>query len=106
MFNSDEYYEDATRQMYFLAIDLLGDSIRNRYIEETNLYQLLNKSNKKREDSKFWLQIASMEIEEDKIYLFDKEYLTWGIVVLQAYKNGTDGQAVEYNDKELDLTDQ
>ena len=47
-----------------------------------------------------------MEIEEDKIYLFDKEYLTWGIVVLQAYKNGTDGQAVEYNDKELDLTDQ
>ena len=32
-----------------------------------------------------------MEIEEDKIYLFDEEYLTWGIVVLQAYKNGTDG---------------
>ena len=51
----------------------------------------MNKSNKKKEDSKFWLQIASMEIEEDKIYLFDEKYLTWGIVVLQAYKNGTDG---------------
>lgn len=38
MFNSDEIYEDATRQMYFLAVDLIGDSIRNRYLEKTNLY--------------------------------------------------------------------
>ena len=77
--------------MYFLAVDLIGDSIRNRNLDLTNLYQLLNKSNKKKKDSKFWLQIVSMEIEEDKIYLFDEEYLTWGIVILQAYKNGTDG---------------
>ena len=38
MFNSDEYYEDATRPMYFLAVDLIGDSIRNRYLDKTNLY--------------------------------------------------------------------
>ena len=55
MFNSDEYYEDSTRQMYFLAIDLIGDSIRERDLDKTNLYQLLNKSNKKKENSTFWL---------------------------------------------------
>lgn len=48
MFNSEENYEMATEQAYFLSIDLIGDDLRKKYIYNTNLHKLLNKSEKKR----------------------------------------------------------
>ena len=48
MFNSEEIYELATEQAYFLSIDMIGDDERNKDIHKTNLYKLLNKSEKKR----------------------------------------------------------
>ena len=48
MFNSEENYEMATEQAYFLSIDLIGDDLRKKYIYKTNLHKLLNKSEKKR----------------------------------------------------------
>ena len=86
-------------------MDLIGDAERNKDLDKTGLYKLLNRSNKKSSDSKFWLQIADMEIEADKILLFDSSFLTWGLVTLQAYKNSTDGGVQKYDDKSLNLTD-
>ena len=55
MFNPDEYYKEATRQAYLLSFDLIGDSIRNKDIEKTKLYQLINKSYGQNDASKFFL---------------------------------------------------
>lgn len=49
--------------------------------------------------------IADIEIEADKILLFDEEFLTWGLVTLQAYKNDENGEAIEYDDKKLNMND-
>ena len=49
--------------------------------------------------------IADIEIEADKLLLFDEKYLTWGLVTLQAYKNDENGEAIEYDDKKLNMTD-
>ena len=44
MFNSEEIYELATKQSYLLSYDLIGDAERNKDLDKTNLYKLLNKS--------------------------------------------------------------
>ena len=46
MFNSEEIYELATKQSYLLSYDLIGDAERNKDLDKTNLYKLLNKSEK------------------------------------------------------------
>ena len=38
MFNSEEIYDKATEQSYFLSIDMIGDDTRNKDIHKTNLY--------------------------------------------------------------------
>ena len=38
MFNSDEIYELATKQLYLLSVDMIGDDTRNKDIHKTNLY--------------------------------------------------------------------
>ena len=47
MFNSEEIYELATKQSYLLSVDMIGDDTRNKDIDKTNLYKLLNKSERK-----------------------------------------------------------
>ena len=47
MFNSEEIYELATKQLYLLSVDMIGDDTRNKEIDKTNLYKLLNKSERK-----------------------------------------------------------
>ena len=47
MFNSEEIYELATKQSYLLSYDLIGDAERNKDLDKTNFYKLLNKSEKK-----------------------------------------------------------
>ena len=46
MFNSEEIYELATKQSYLLSYDLIGDNERNKDLDKTNFYKLLNKSEK------------------------------------------------------------
>ena len=83
MFNPDQYYTEATRQAYLLSFDLIGDGIRNKELEKTSLYQLINKSYERKALSKFFLKISYMEIEADKALLFnDKDFITWGLVTL------------------------
>ena len=47
MFNSEEIYELATKQLYLLSVDMIGDDTRNKDIDKTNLYKLLNESERK-----------------------------------------------------------
>ena len=85
MFNPDQYYTEATRQLYLLSFDIIGDGIRNKELEKTSLYQLINYSYGKTDSSKFFFQIpeGGMEIEADKALLFnDKDFITWGLVTL------------------------
>ena len=108
MFNPDQYYSEAVQQLYLLSFDLIGDTIRNKDIEKTSLYQLINESYKRKESSKFYLQICDkcMEIEADKALLFnDKDFITWGLVTLQAFMIDDEGKKVKFDDGQLDFDD-
>ena len=106
MFNPDQYYSEAVKQLYLLSFDLIGDGERNKDLEKTSLYQLIDQSYERKESSKFFLQICDMEIEADKALLFnDQDFITWGLVTLCTFMLNDEGQAIKFDDKELDFDD-
>ena len=106
MFNPDQYYSEAVKQLYLLSFDLIGDGTRNKDLDKTSLYQLIDQSYERKESSKFFLQICDMEIEADKALLFnDQDFITWGLVTLCTFMLNDEGQAIKFDDKELDFDD-
>ena len=92
MFNPDQYYSEAVKQLYLLSFDLIGDGERNKDLEKTSLYQLIDQSYERKESSKFFLQICDMEIEADKALLFnDQGFITWGLVTLCTFMLNDEG---------------
>ena len=85
IFNTDEVFEKATRQWYFLGNDMILDSWRNKELAKSDFYKTLSielAQIAQLDKDEFKMEIVEMEIEADKALLFQQDYVTWGEVVL------------------------